>query len=96
VLNLDLQNFFPSLHFGRVRGFFLNNNYFKLAEPVATILAQIACNDGALPQGSPCSPILSELLTHFLDMRLVRVAARNKCSYTRYADDITFSTNDAD
>jgi RNA-directed DNA polymerase len=46
-----------------------------------------------LPQGSPCSPILSELLTHFLDMRLVKLAAKNKCSYTRYADDITFSTN---
>jgi RNA-directed DNA polymerase len=93
VLNLDLQNFFPSLHFDRVRGFFLNNNQFKLAEPVATLLAQIACNDGVLPQGSPCSPILSELLTHFLDMRLVKLAAKNKCSYTRYADDITFSTN---
>jgi hypothetical protein len=37
VLNLDLQNFFPSLHFGRVRGFFLNNNQFELAEPVAAI-----------------------------------------------------------
>jgi RNA-directed DNA polymerase len=93
VLNLDLQNFFPSLNFGRVRGFLLNNNQFKLAEPVATLLAQIACNDGTLPQGSPCSPILSELLTHFLDMRLVRLAAKNQCSYTRYADDITFSTN---
>jgi RNA-directed DNA polymerase len=79
VLNLDLQNFFPSLNFGRVRGFFLKNNQFKLAEPVATLLAQIACNDGVLPQGSPCSPILSELLTHFLDMRLVRLAERNRC-----------------
>lgn len=96
VLNLDLLNFFPSLHFGRVRGFFLNNNQFKLAEPVATLLAQIACNDGVLPQGSPCSPILSELLTHFLDMRMVKLAAKNKCSYTRYADDITFSTNQKD
>lgn len=93
VLNLDLQNFFPSLNFGRVRGFFLNNKHFKLAEPVATLIAQIACNDGVLPQGSPCSPVLSELLTHFLDIRLVRIAAKNKCSYTRYADDITFSTN---
>jgi len=75
VLNLDLQNFFPSLHFGRIRGFFLNNNYLKLAEPVATVLAQIACNDGVLPQGSPCSPILSELLTHFLDIRLAKLCS---------------------
>ena len=93
VLNFDLENFFPTLNFGRVRGFFMKNRHFKLADPVATMLAQIACNDGALPQGSPCSPVLSELLTHFLDMRLVRLAAKNKCSYTRYADDITFSTS---
>ena len=93
VLNIDLQNFFPSFNFGRVRGFFLKNNHFKLAEPVATLIAQIACNNGILPQGSPCSPVLTELLTHFLDIRLARFAAQNKCSYTRYADDITFSTN---
>jgi RNA-directed DNA polymerase len=93
VLNLDLENFFPSLNFGRVRGFFMKNNDFKLAAPVATLLAQIACNNDVLPQGSPCSPIISELLTHFLDIRLVQLAARNKCTYTRYADDITFSTN---
>jgi RNA-directed DNA polymerase len=92
VLNIDLQDFFPSLNFGRVRGFFLKNNHFKLAEPIATLIAQIACNDGVLPQGSPCS-IISELLTHFLDMRLVNLSAKNKCTYTRYADDITFSTN---
>lgn len=93
VLNIDLENFFPSFNFGRVRGFFLTNKHFKLAEPIATILAQIACNNGVLPQGSPCSPVVSELLTHFLDIRLVKLAAKNKCSYTRYADDITFSTN---
>ncbi|MBB4367006.1 hypothetical protein GGD65_008080 [Bradyrhizobium sp. CIR18] len=93
VLNLDLSDFFPSLNFGRVRGFFMRNRSFRLAEPVATIIAQIACNNGVLPQGSPASPIISELMTHFLDIRLVRLAARNRCSYTRYADDITFSTN---
>jgi len=93
VLNIDLESFFPALNFGRVRGFFLTNKHFKLAEPVATLIAQIACNDGRLPQGSPCSPIISELLTHFLDIRLVKFAGKHKCSYTRYADDITFSTN---
>jgi RNA-directed DNA polymerase len=93
VLNLDLQDFFPTFNFGRVRGFFLNNKQFKLAEPVATLVAQIACKDGKLPQGSPCSPVISELLAHFLDMRLIKHASKHKCTYTRYADDITFSTN---
>lgn len=93
VLNLDLENFFPSLNFGRVRGFFLKNNDFKLNQSVATIIAQIACHKEALPQGSPCSPIISELLTHFLDVRLTRLAKHYKCTYSRYADDVTFSTS---
>lgn len=93
VLNLDLKDFFPAFNFGRVRGFFLKNEHFRLAEPVATLLAQIACKDGKLPQGSPCSPVITELMTHFLDIRLVKLAARYKCTYTRYADDITISTN---
>ena len=61
VLNIDLHNFFPSFNFGRVRGFFLSNKQFKLAEPIATLIAQIACNNGVLPQGSPCSPVITEL-----------------------------------
>lgn len=93
MLNLDLDNFFPTLNFGRIRGFLMKNKHFNLKPEVATIIAQIACNDGRLPQGSPCSPIVSELVTHFLDVRLARMANQNKCTYTRYADDITFSTN---
>ena len=93
VLNLDLKDFFPSLNFGRVRGFFLKNKDFKLHAATATVLAQIACNGDTLPQGSPCSPIISELLTHFLDVRLAQLAKKEKCTYSRYADDITFSTN---
>jgi RNA-directed DNA polymerase len=95
VLNLDLENFFPSLNFGRVRGYFLKNNDFKLSEPAATIIAQIACYKDVLPQGSPCSPIISELLTHFFDVRLARLAKHYKCTYSRYADDLSFSTNQA-
>ena len=93
VLNLDIENFFPSFNFGRVRGFFLKNNSFKLNEKVATIVAQIACKDGVLPQGSPCSPIISDLIAHLLDVRLAQLAKLHKCTYSRYADDLTFSTN---
>lgn len=93
VLNLDLEDFFPSLNFGRVRGFFIKDKRFKLNEKVATVIAQIACHNNELPQGSPCSPIISNLLGHLLDVRLARFARKNKCTYSRYADDITFSTN---
>ena len=93
VLNLDLEDFFPSLNFGRVRGFFIKDKRFELNKKVATIIAQIICHNNELPQGSPCSPVISNLLGHLLDVRLVRLAQKYKCTYSRYADDITFSTN---
>ena len=93
VLNLDLEDFFPSFNFGRVRGFFIKDKYFALNEKIATLIAQIACHDNELPQGSPCSPIISNLIGHLLDVRLARLAKTHKCTYSRYADDITFSTN---
>ncbi|MHA3736090.1 retron Ec67 family RNA-directed DNA polymerase/endonuclease [Pseudomonas sp. Eth.TT006] len=94
VLNIDLENFFGSIHFGRVRGFFIKNQDFNLHPKIATILAQIACHDNVLPQGSPCSPLISNLVAHVLDIRLAELAKKNDCTYSRYADDITFSTNE--
>ncbi|WP_370677082.1 retron Ec67 family RNA-directed DNA polymerase/endonuclease [Pleomorphomonas sp. PLEO] len=96
VLNLDLKDFFPSFNFGRVRGFFLKDKFFKLQPQVATTIAQIACDGVALPQGSPCSPVVSELIARILDMRLVWLAKKYRVTYTRYADDITFSTSQKD
>lgn len=93
VFNLDLEDFFPSINFGRVRGFLLKNRDFELHEHVATVIAQIACHENTLPQGSPCSPIISNLVAHLLDMRLVKLASQVGCTYSRYADDLTFSTN---
>lgn len=93
IFNVDLEDFFPSINFGRVRGFFIKNRDFELHENVATVLAQIACQDNSVPQGSPCSPVISNLVAHFLDMRLVKLAQSVGCTYSRYADDLTFSTN---
>lgn len=96
VLNLDLQDFFPAFNFGRVRGFFIHNNDFKLDEKVATIIAQIACFENALPQGSPCSPVIADLIAHLLDVRLAQLAKKHQLTYSRYADDLTFSTSRRD
>jgi len=94
VFNLDLEDFFGTINFGRVRGFFINDSMFALKPRIATTIAQIACHDNALPQGSPCSPVISNLIGNILDLRLIALARDARCTYTRYADDLTFSTNE--
>ena len=94
VFNIDLDGFFPSINFGRVRGYFISNRDFQLNPRVATAIAQIACHNNELPQGSPLSPVISNLIGNILDIRLVRLAKKAGCTYSRYADDITFSTRD--
>jgi len=94
VLNVDLENFFDSFHFGRVRGFFEKNKNFNLPIEVATVIAQLTCYKGCLPQGAPSSPIITNLICQALDIRLLNMAKKYKLDYSRYADDLTFSTND--
>lgn len=93
VLNLDIKDFFPSMNFGRVRGFFIKNKSFAMDPKAATVLAQIACHENSLPQGAPTSPVVSNLIANIVDIRLNKIASRYRCTYTRYADDISFSTN---
>ena len=92
ILNIDLEDFFGQFNFGRVRGFFLSNKNFLLHKDIATLIAQISCHNNELPQGSPCSPVITNLITHSLDIRLASMAKKHSCIYSRYADDITFST----
>ena len=91
VLNIDLKDFFQQIHFGRVRGLFMSEPY-KAGEEAATVIAQIACYKGSLPQGAPTSPIISNMICSSLDTQLTRLAKKHRMVYTRYADDITFST----
>ncbi|MCU7708400.1 reverse transcriptase domain-containing protein [Priestia sp. JV24] len=93
VLNFDLENFFESIEFPRVRNMFIS--YFGLNEKVATTFANICCHPkGFLPQGAATSPIVSNIITNGLDKDLMRIAKNaNWCKYTRYVDDITLSSN---
>lgn len=93
VINFDLEDFFDSFHFGRVKGFFEKNKDFKLPKEVALTIAQLTCYQGTLPQGAPTSPVITNLISQILDSRLLRIGQKYKLDYTRYADDLTFSTN---
>ena len=93
ILNIDLKNFFDSFNFGRVRGFFIKDRDFAVTPEIATVIAQIACYQDKLPQGAPSSPIITNLITRILDYRIVKIAKKYRFTYSRYADDMTFSTN---
>ena len=91
VFNIDLKDFFTQIHFGRIRGMLMNPPY-SIGEEAATTIAQIACVNGVLPQGAPSSPIITNMICAPLDNSLMRLAKKSGCVYTRYADDITFSS----
>jgi len=105
VVTLDLDNFFPSVTYRRVRGIFQSLGY---GEEVAIPLAMLCTVKPAekvrefvggqrhrmLPQGAPTSPALANLACRHLDLRLAGLAKKFGCTYTRYADDLTFSGDD--
>lgn len=99
VVKLDLKDFFPTVHYRRVRGLF---QFLGYNDEVAATLAGLTTYrprldsgavvwPGVLPQGAPTSPALANLACRRLDRRLDRLAAKCGATYTRYADDLTFS-----
>lgn len=93
IVNIDLKDFFHAIHFGRVKGYFEKNRYFQLPSEIATIIAQLTCYKGHLPQGAPSSPIITNLICQSFDYHVLKIAKKYRLDYTRYADDLTFSTN---
>lgn len=90
VLNIDLKDFFPAITENRVQGLLKS---LGVDSRVADIIARVCCNSGCLPQGAPSSPVLSNMICFRLDKALMAIAKDARCIYTRYADDITFSSH---
>ena len=100
VFNTDLKDFFPSISKSRVWAT-LKTSPFNFNDRIADAVAGLCCTclNGedeperiALPQGSPASPVLTNIVCRNLDRRLRGLARRFGLHYTRYADDITFSS----
>ncbi|HFQ8928735.1 TPA: TIR domain-containing anti-phage reverse transcriptase [Citrobacter freundii] len=90
VVNLDLEDYFGTVTFPRIYGIF-KSRPFNFSHPAATVLAQLCTHEGKLPQGACTSPVLANLVSASLDKQLTQLAKRKNITYTRYADDITFS-----
>jgi len=92
VINIDLKDFFPSVKFEQVFGIF---RYYGYTKEVSYTLSKLCTYRGILPQGSPASPAITNIICLKLDKRLAALAKKYDASYSRYADDITFSGNKA-
>jgi RNA-directed DNA polymerase len=95
VLNVDLEGFYQQINFGRIRGLFIAEP-FCMGDKAASVVAHLCCFRGSIPQGSPTSPVLSNLVCADLDRRIAKLARKYHLNYTRYADDLTLSTNEKD
>ena len=92
VLNMDLQDFFPSISAKQVRNVLLVEP-FNFHSEIATLVALIGSYEKRLPTGSPCSPVLANMVCYEMDKELELHCLANSINYTRYADDLSFSGN---
>lgn len=108
VVNADLQDFFPSITFARVQGVFRQLGYSGAVATILGLLCTesprqavtygnrrlyVASGPRVLPQGACTSPALSNLVARRLDSRLSGLAKKLEWTYTRYADDLSFSAD---
>lgn len=108
VLNTDLKDFFPTVTFPRVRGIFQGMGYSPAVATILALICtesprrrveyagktyHVATGSRALPQGACTSPALSNVVARRLDARLNGIATKLGWTYTRYADDMTFSAD---
>ncbi len=88
VVNVDIVSYFESTQVKRIHKMFRR---FGWGRGATRLLIRLCTHDGGLPQGAPTSPKLSNLVNYFLDERLTEIAESFDATYSRYADDITFS-----
>ena len=92
LINIDLSDFFNQITIKRIIGLF--SKVLNLTPNVSIMLAQLATADGILPTGSPSSPIISNMIFYHADRELQAFIGKKGITYTRYADDLSFSFND--
>jgi RNA-directed DNA polymerase len=93
LLNIDLKEFFPGIAAQRVKEVF-HSSCFSFSDQVANALTLLTTLQGKLPTGAPTSPVISNFICYGLDYDLITFCENRHLTYSRYADDLTFSSND--
>jgi RNA-directed DNA polymerase len=91
LLNIDLKDFFSSISAGRVKAC-LKSPLFSYPDALSTALTLLLTLKGSLPTGAPTSPVISNLVCWDLDHELNAFSSLHNLTYSRYADDLSFSS----
>lgn len=89
LLKLDIADFFGSIRFEQIHRSVFHSGYFP--KQIGVMLTKLCCFRGALPQGAPTSPAISNLVMRQFDRNMGRWCASRGIAYTRYSDDMAFS-----
>ena len=91
VVNVDIESFFPSTRYPLILKACSLLFDGRLSEGACHVVADICSFDGGLPTGAPTSPAIANLVLRSADAAITKAATNNGITYTRYADDLTFS-----
>lgn len=91
MVNIDLKDFFHTITRRQVVKIF-ENPPFKFRRSLPDLLANLTTFQDRLPMGTPTSPVLSNFACRQLDAQLIDLAQKMGWTFTRYADDMTFSS----
>ena len=92
VMNIDIENFFPNISAKRIYELF-KSDIFGFNETVSIALSLLCTYKKQLPTGAPTSPVLSNFICLDLDNSLMEICSDLEINYTRYADDLIFSSD---
>lgn len=87
---IDLKDFFPTITFSTVQNLFKKLSF---SDEASTVLANLCTYKGYLPQGAVTSPSISNIIFSTIDDQIQSLCSKKRVSYTRYADDLSFSSN---
>ena len=99
LINLDIKDFFTNTKKEYLKEVFDNLKIFNYQDLNQLELIELVTLEGGLPQGSPASPLLANYVAiKKIDSLIFNILnacfGKDKYSYTRYADDLTISTNE--
>lgn len=91
LISADIWDFFPTISKTRIAQFF---EAVGLNDEVAELIAGFVTIDGRLPLGLPTSPTIANAICSILDGKLQALAEQTGSTFSRYADDLSFSSDE--